>query len=447
MKIMSTIFTSEITPKKFINFVWPSILMMLVIALKYNMDSILVSNILGENALAALSIAYPVQGLMWGVCIMLASGSSALVAIKMGEGDMAAANSGYSLVSVLSVIVGILFLVATLFLMDPIVEFLGAEGILGVYVEEFLRIFAWAFPAAFLSVIFEYFIRVDGNPGFTLVLYIAGAIVHGITAFVLMKYFDMGMAGDAWGNVVGMYVTLFVGGAYFLFAKTKLKFTKFHMDWRFIGHCFANGSSEMVTESAAGITTFFFNIVVIRMAGATGVAAVSVVLNLHYFIISLFLGYIMGIAPLISYFYGAKEYGKVNKILEYSRKFTFVTSILAGAACLCLAGVLVQLYERPGSELYELAVTGTRFLAPAVMIGGINVFASGFFTAYGNGVISAIISASRALILIVAGMYLLSWLFGMTGIWLTITFAEVLTLGLTFAMFAKYKDVYHYKII
>jgi Na+-driven multidrug efflux pump len=331
--------------------------------------------------------------------------------------------------------------------MDPIVNFVGAEGILGVYVEEFLRIFAWAFPAAFLSVLFEYFIRVEGKPGFTLVLYLAGAIVHGIIAFVLMKYFSMGMAGDAWGNVAGLYITMLMGGGYFLFAKTKLRFIRFRIDWRFVGHCFANGSSEMVTESAAGITTFFFNIVVIKMTGATGVAAVSVVLNLHYFIISLFLGYIMGIAPLISYFYGAKEYGKVDKILGYSRKFIIITSVVAAVMCLTLAGIMVQLYERPGSELYDMAVMGTKCLAPAVLLGGINVFASGFFTAYGNGVISAWISASRALILIIAGMYLLSWLFGMTGIWFTITFAEVLTLGLTFKMFGKYKDVYHYKII
>jgi Na+-driven multidrug efflux pump len=183
------------------------------------------------------------------------------------------------------------------------------------------------------------------------------------------------------------------------------------------------------------------------MAGATGVASVSVVLNLHYFIISLFLGYIMGIAPLISYFYGAKEYHKVDKILYYSRRFIVVSSIAAALICLLLTNVIVQIYVRPGSELFEMAVTGTRFLAPAVLLGGINIFASGFFTAYGNGVISAVISASRALIMVIVGMHLLSYIFGMSGIWLTLTFAEVMTLGLTFKMFAKYKDVYHYRII
>lgn len=444
---MDDIFTQEITKKNFINFVWPSILMMMVIAIKYNLDTIMVSNMLGSTQLAALSIAYPVQGLMWGVAIMLSSGSSALVAINLGEGKLKEANERYSIICVLSVIIGFVFLFVTLIFINQIVDFLGAEGELAGYVKEFLKILAWGFPAACLGVIFEYFIRVDGNPGYTLFLYLVGTVAHVAAAIIMMGPLDMGIAGDAWGNVIGLYVTMLAGGSYFIFMKTKLKFSKFRIEWRFIGHCFANGSSEMVTESAAGITTFFFNLLVLKMAGATGVASVSVVLNLHYFIISLFLGYIMGIAPLISYFYGAKEYHKVDKILYYSRRFIVVSSIAAALICLLLTNVIVQIYVRPGSELFEMAVTGTRFLAPAVLLGGINIFASGFFTAYGNGVISAVISASRALIMVIVGMHLLSYIFGMSGIWLTLTFAEVMTLGLTFKMFAKYKDVYHYRII
>ncbi|MDO4745182.1 MAG: MATE family efflux transporter [Bacillota bacterium] len=441
---MSSIYSGDITKKNFINFVWPSIAMMLVIALKYNIDSILVANMLGEVQLAAVGIAYPVQGLMWGVSVMLASGSSALVAIKMGEGDTPGANRGFSTVCLLSILIGFIFLFVTMIFMDHIVSFLGAEGELAYHVKEFLRIFAWGFPAAFIGLIFEYFIRVDGRPAYTLVLYFSGAVAHVIVAVVCMGKFDMGMAGDAWGNVVGLYVTMIVGGAYFIFAKTRLKLCKFRTNWRFIGHCFVNGSSEMVSESAAGICMFFFNLIVIKLAGATGVAAVNVVLNIHYFVISIYLGYIMGIAPLISYFYGAKEYKKVDRIIGYSKVFIVVASILSAIAFLVFAGIIVQLFERPGSELYELSVQGVKCLAPAVLIGGINVFASGFFTAYGNGMISAVISASRALIMVIVGMYLLSWLWGMDGIWHTLTFAEAMTLGLTFTMFGKYKSRYKY---
>lgn len=443
---MSDIFTSDITVKKFIKYVWPSIIMMVIIAIKYNMDSILVSNMLGETALAALSMAYPVQGVMWGVSVMLAAGSSAIVAIKMGEGKQQEANEKYTSICVLSVIIGTIFLLGTLLLLDPFVNLLGAEGELKIMVEEFLRIFAWSFPGAFLGLIFEYFIRVDGSPGFTLVLYLADALTHLVSALVLVGPFNMGMAGVAWANLIGLYVLLLVGIGYFIFKDTKLKLCKFSPDWKFIGHCFANGSSEMVTESSGGITTFCFNVVVIKLAGATGVAAVSITTNLHYFIVSVFLGYIMGISPLISYFYGAKEYDKVNQIIRYSKKFIVVTGVAAAIVCLAFAPVLVQMFERPGSELYEMAVTGVRCLAVAVLIGGVNIFASGFFTAYGNGIISAIISAGRALVFLVTGIFILSWLFGMTGIWFVITFADVLTLGLSFFMFKKYKDVYHYNL-
>lgn len=441
---MSNIYTEEITKKNFINFVWPSIVMMLVIAVRYNIDSILVANMLGEVALAAVGIAYPVQGMMWGVSVMLASGSSALVAIRMGEGDMPAANRGFSLVCVLSVIIGFIFMFVTLLFMEPIIGFLGAEGELAFHVEEFLRIFAWAFPAAFLGLIFEYYIRVDGKPGFTLVLYLSGAVAHIIVAVVLMGKYDMGIAGDAWGNTIDLYVMVIVGALYFIFAKTKLKLCRFKIEWKFIGHSFFNGSSELVSESAAGICTFCFNFLMLRMVGASGVAAVNIILNLHYFVISIFIGYIMGIAPLISYFYGAKEYKKIDKIIGYSKTFIIVTSIISAVVFLLFAGTIVQIYESPGSELYEMSVAGVRWMAPALLLGGINVFASGFFTAYGNGVISAIISASRALIMVIIGMFLLSWIFGLNGIWMTLTFAELMTLGLTFGMFGKYKSKYNY---
>ena len=106
-----------------------------------------------------------------------------------------------------------------------------------------------------------------------------------------------------------------------------------------------------------------------------------------------------------------------------------------------------MLFERPGSELFDLALTGTRFLAIAVLFCGVNIFASGFFTAYGNGIISAAISMSRGLVMVITGIFLLGWLLEMTGIWLVPAFADAVTLVLSFVMFARYKGVYKYKIL
>ena len=277
---MSDIFNSEITKKNFINFVWPSVLMMIFIAIYYGMDSVLISNMMGEAPLAAFSIAYPIQGIQWGMTIMMASGSSAIVAIKMGEGKQQEANEKFTSITVLSLVIGVMYMAMMLIFMDPLVGFLGASESLSVYVKDFLIIFSYGCPFAFLSIMFEYYIRVDGHPGYALFLYIVGGAVHLAMAVILMGPCDMGIKGVGWANVAGLVASTIAGMAYFVIYDTKLRFTKFKFEGRYVGHCFANGSSEMVTESSAGITTFFFNMLTMKMAGETGVAAISIVLNM-----------------------------------------------------------------------------------------------------------------------------------------------------------------------
>lgn len=444
---MEHIFDKGVTVKSFAKFVWPSVLMMVVIALYYGIDSVFVANLVGETALASLSIAYPVQGIMWGVAVMTAAGSSAIVAIKMGEGNQKEADEKYTLICVTALIIGVFLTAVCMVFMDTIIDFLGATPELRDYCDEYLSILIWGFPAAFVGVLFEYFIRVDGNPGFTLFLYISGGAVHLVLDYILMGPLDMGIRGAAYANIAGLVTVMIAGGAYFIFRETKLSFRRFTVDWKYIGHCFVNGSSEMVSESSAGIATFFFNLMAVRFAGETGVAAVSIVLNIFYFLTSVHLGYITGVSPLISYYYGAKEYDKVNVFIRYSRWFTLITSAASAVVCLTLARYIVMVFERPGSELFDTALMGTRFLAIAVLFCGVNIFASGFFTAYGNGIISAAISMSRGLIMVIAGIFLLGTLFGMTGVWLVPAFADAATLIITFVMFAKYKNIYNYRIL
>ena len=443
---MEAIFADKVTAKRFAHFVWPSVLMMVIIGLYYNIDSVFVVNLVGEEALAGLSIAYPIQGIMWGFAVMLAAGSSAIVAIKMGEGNQQEANEKYTLICVVSIVSGVLFSLICIIFMEPLVEFLGATETLKQYCHDFLGILVLGFPAAFLGTLFEYFIRVDGKPAFTLVLYLTGGGVHLLLDYILMGPLQMGIKGTAYANVGGFVVIMLVGGAYFAFSKTQLKFVRFRNDWRYIGHCFLNGSSEMVSEASSGITTFFFNLVVIGLVGDIGAAAVNIILNVHYLMISVHLGYIMGVAPLISYYYGAREYDKVNIFIKYSMRFIVISCVLSAAACLVFGQYIVMIFERPGSELFDIALTGVRYLSIALLLCGINIFASGFFTAYGNGLVSALISMSRALIMNIIGVLLLSWLFGMTGVYLTLAFAELTTMGVTFMMFGRYKDRYHYSL-
>ena len=124
------IYQGQLTGKKYAQFVWPSILMMVVLGLYYTIDSIFVANLVGKDGLAAINIAYPVQGLMWGFAVMLASGSSALVAIIMGEGDTDRANNRFSFICAFSIALGIIVTIAIRVFMTPLVYLLGATEVL-----------------------------------------------------------------------------------------------------------------------------------------------------------------------------------------------------------------------------------------------------------------------------------------------------------------------------
>ena len=140
---MEHIFDKGVTVKNFVKFVWPSVLMMVVIALYYGFDTVFVANLVGETELASLSIAYPVQGIMWGVAVMLAAGSSAIVAIKMGEGNQKEADEKYTLICAVALAIGLIMTALCMIFMDTVIDFLGATAELEIYCAEYLGILVW----------------------------------------------------------------------------------------------------------------------------------------------------------------------------------------------------------------------------------------------------------------------------------------------------------------
>ena len=441
---MEHLFDDGVTVKRFFGFVSPSVIMLLVIGLYSVIDSIFIANCVNTHALAALNIVYPVFGFIWGVSVMLAAGSSALVAIKMGQGKALEANQKFTLIYIVATVMALIMIVPSIIFIDELLLFLGASDVLWDYCRTYGMILIFAMPAGFIGVLFEFFIRVDGKPGFTLALYMVSGAVHILLDVFFLVYLDWGIEGAAWATFAGMYSTVIMGAGYFIFRHTNLKFVKPKMYWRYIGHSMSNGSSEMVSESSVGIMVFFFNYIMIHLAGETGVAALTIVLQILYFMVSVYLGYVTGVAPLISYYYGAKEYEKVNCFLRYSKNFILFSSILISAVCLFFAPMLSGVFVPAGSEIYEMATTGIRFMAIGFLFTGINIFASGFFTAYGNGKISALISLCRGLVLVIIFAFLLSYFFGINGVWLALVLTDIVTLLLSLLMFRKYKKRYHY---
>ncbi|MDE7220270.1 MAG: MATE family efflux transporter, partial [Oscillospiraceae bacterium] len=155
-------------------------------------------------------------------------------------------------------------------------------------------------------------------------------------------------------------------------------------------------------------------------------------------------GYSCGVAPMLSFYHGEKNFEKLRKLVRISMKVIAVISVLTVAASLWLTKPLVSVFARPDNPVYDLAVTGNRICTMALFFIGFNIFASGMFTALSNGIVSAILAFSRSFVFMLVTMIILPLVFGVNGIWLATPVAELMALALSAFMFLKYRKKYGY---
>lgn len=442
---MSNILSQKFTTWTLLKFTAPTIIMMVFMSLYTMVDGVFVSNLIGENALSAVNMVYPIQSIIIAIAIMFATGGSAVIAKKMGEGNSQEAKRNFSLIITVSIGIGIVVLMLGLLFIEPIITLLGATEALYNYCYDYLSILILFTPLAMLQMLFQFLFVTAGKPNYGLVATVAGGIANIVLDYVFIHSLGMGIAGAALATGVGYSIPAIFGLLYFAFNKTGvLCFTKFKFDMKVLLQTCMNGSSEMVTNLATAVTTFLFNIIMIRYLGENGVAAVTIVLYAQFLLTAVYLGFSSGVAPIFSYNYGEENADELKKIFKISMLFIAISSVLIFIFSIIFTPNIVGVFVKEQSEVFPIAINGFLLFSIGYLFTGFNIFASAMFTAFSNGKISAIISFARTFIFIILGIMFLPKFIGVSGIWLAVPFAEIVTLVLSFFFILKLKKFYQY---
>lgn len=205
-----------------------------------------------------------------------------------------------------------------------------------------------------------------------------------------------------------------------------------------------NGSSEMVTNIANAITTFLFNMLFLKFWGEDGVASISIVLYFQFVFTAVFFGFSLGVAPVISYKYGAKDTKQLKRIFKSCMGFVVFCSIASYALSRLVISTCLQAFTSPGSNVFNITMEGFPLYALSFLFMGVSIFASALFTAFSDGRVSAIISFARTLVFLVAMLLLLPALLGKVGIWLAVPAAELPGLLISLWFLVRKKTIYQY---
>lgn len=423
---MEEVFAKKQNYKEFLRYVFPSIITMIFLSFYTTVDGFFVSRYVNSDALASINIVIPITCVVFGIAVMLATGSGALVGIKLGEKNKKEANELFSFITLVLIIIGIVLTILSLIFLNPILKFLGTTDKLFPYAKTYGLVTVLMTIPMMLKLYFEYYARVDGSPKVSLLMSTLGLVLNVVFDFLFIVVFDMGILGAGLGTYIAITISGIIGIMYFKGNNSNLEFTKPKANLKELFNSCYNGSSEMFTELSTGITTFLFNKSILTFSGENGVAAMSIIIYIYYFFIAVYFGIAVGIGPMISYNFGAKNKEKIKESLKHSFITIGWSSVVIFFISMFGGEYIISIFTND-LEVYTIATSGIRLFSYGFLIIGTNIFMSGYFTAIGNGQISAIISVLRSLIFVVATITLLPNFIGLNGIWLAIPIAELLT--------------------
>lgn len=429
------VFSKPMSYRQFLKYLVPSILTMVFLSFYTTIDGFFVSRYAGSDALAGINIVIPITCIIFGTSVMLATGAGAIIGEHLGRKENKKANEIFSTITLVLMIFSIIFSVVGIVFLKPIAIFLGASERLMEHVLPYaFVIFAGTIPMAF-KLFFEYLVRTDGNSKVGLKMSLIGLIFNVILDYLFVAVFKLGTFGAALGTVISICISAFIGLYYFL-KNSNIKFCKPTFNFKVLLKSCYNGSSEMLTELSTGITTLLFNLIIIKELGEDGVAAVTIIMYIYYFFIAFYMGISVATAPIVSYNLGAKNKTKIKEVLKYSFITIGITAIVIMTIIFIFGKSIIVLFADSGN-VFELTLNALIYFSPVFLFIGLNVFMSGYFTALGDGLSSAIISIMRSLIFVVIFILILPKFIGVNGIWLTMPFAEVCTIIISLFLYYK----------
>ena len=423
--------SQNFTIKSLLKFAFPTIFMMIFMGLYTVVDTVFVARFADTNALSALNIVCPVINLIVGLGTMLATGGSAIIARKMGAGEHTRAAQDFTLIIGFGVLSGVLIVIFGTVFIDQIVWRLGAGNILFPYCKEYLFILLLFTPANILQVLFQNLIVTAGRPGIGMVLGVSAGTANILLDYIFMGPLEMGIKGAALGTGIGYMIPAVTGLLFFSTRKSTLYFRKPVMNISLLAESCANGFSEMVSQSAAAVTTYLFNRIMMKLLGENGVAAITIIIYTQFLLSSLFIGFSMGAAPVISYNYGKQDEKQLKNIFSICIRFIIFISITVFAIAFIFSPSYVCAFSEKGTPVYEITRNGFLIFSFSFLFCGLNIFTSAAFTALSNGKISAILSFLRTFGLITVLLLILPNLLGVTGVWLAVPIAELITMILS----------------
>lgn len=417
-------------PKLLITMSLPMIISMLVQALYNVVDSMFVAQ-LNENALTAVSLAFPVQNLMIAVAAGTGVGINALLSKSLGEKQFETANTIARNGILLGVLSSLVFAIAGIFGSRLFFEMQTDDAQIIEYGTQYLSVISIVSIGVFLQVTFERLMQSTGKTFFNMIIQGSGAIINIILDPILIfGWFGlpaMGVTGAAVATVIGQIIAAMLG-AFFNWKFNKeihLSFKGFRPCGKTIGNIYKIGVPSIIMQSIGSLTTFAMNNILL-MFSSTAATVFGVYFKLQSFIFMPVFGLTNGMIPIVAYNYGARNKKRIYQTMKLSAIIAIGFMIVGVVIFQTVPETLLSLFDA-SENMLSIGVPALKTISLSFIFAGFCIVSSSVFQALGNGVYSMIMSFARQIIVILPVAFIFAKRFGLDAVWFAYPIAEIVS--------------------
>ncbi|MCR5774140.1 MAG: MATE family efflux transporter [Lachnospiraceae bacterium] len=456
----TNVFEQDFTLGKLLIYVLPTIFAILLASLYSIVDGIFVSNFGGTTAFAAINQVAPIFMIIASIGFMFGTGGSALIGKVLGEGDEKRANGLFSFFTYSLIAIGIICSVLLWIFLETFLNALGVTETMMPFCVAYSHIIIPALTLFMLQFYFQSALTTAKKPRLGLLFTVLAGITNTVGDAVLVGVFSNGdpvkaVQGAAIATVGGLFIGGVVPLIYFFGKNTSLlHLGKPDVDGLALAKACGNGASEFFTNISGSIINVVYNSLFLYMIGDMGVAAYGTVGYVNSVFTAIASGFVLGVAPLISYNYGSGNTQNLKNLYKRSLTLVIIISITATVVIELLSHPLSAAFAHGDADLLQITVDGLTIFTLSFLFKGIPTFGSGLFTAFNNGKISGIISIVRTLVFNMATIIIVPVIFfhvfgssyeaAFYGVWYSVVFSELLAVFMTFYFLRKYKKQYQY---
>ncbi len=417
-----------------LRFSGPAIVAMLVHSSYNIVDAIFVGR-LGTEALAALTVAFPLMMIFMAIGMGTGVGAASLISRRLGAKDHEGANRVAGVTITLAIVIGALMTIVCLPNLEALLRLFGATGSVLPLAKSYMSILATFAVVNFFSLTVGNIIRAEGNPVFPSVVMIVAAVTNIILDPVLIFGLGpipaMGVAGAATATVIARTIATVLFIVYFASGRTSYQFRLgyFLPNLKILVEIYRVGMASIVRMIAGSVVMVFFN----RIAASFGViplAVIGVLFRSSSFAFMPCMGLGQGMLPLVGYNFGAKLKDRVGEVVVKAGLATFVWGVLCWIFVMLLSTEVMSIFNTDPQFLAE-GSRALRIFALGFFTIGIQMTLSVFFQGIGKGLPSLVLASARQVLFLLPGLLLLPRIFGLTGLWAAFPAADALGIILT----------------